>query len=411
MNTRVTHVCTLLVVGALGFAPAVAGTPQLGTDSAMLQHGASTEDALALVRRGDALAKGEAGPRDFVAALSLYRRAAALGHPKGLLRLGEAMVLGRGTALDPEAGLMLIEEAAAGGDGSAYLLLGEFYARGLGGWGERRRAVAAYERAAELERPVALIKLGDIYRDGLLVPRDTAKAAAYYRQAVAAGRRDALVPLGKGLAERKLGHQGSPAEGIATLRQAQAQGIAGAAAAYADCYLKGRGVPKNTRRALDILSAAMASGDIGAGRRLVALYRDGRKNGLPRNLPKAGSYLKAIEARLDPGNLQIERVLLQAAAASRRQDFDSVAADLRALPSGERFRAARQLRGVNPNLYVHVVQGLLKDLGYYNGQPTGQLSRGTVRAIARFCLARDTREVCTKGPMTPGVTDMLAAAF
>lgn len=321
------------------------------------------------------------------------------------------MVLGRGIPADVEAGLMLISQAGEDGDSTALILLGDFHARGVSGLSSRPLAIPAYERAAELGRALALVKLGDIYRDGRFVPKDPAMAVEYYRKAVAAGRSAALVPLGRGFAQRKFGRLGSRTDGIAMLKQADELGVPDAIVALSDCYLNGFGVPQDPRAAIDLLNAALDKGNVKAGQRLVSIYRDGYKRNIVRDLSKASGYLKRIEGKLDAASVLVEKLLLRAASASGPKSYGPIQEAFGSLPQTSWQTAIRKLRSVNPNAYIHMVQARLGGMGRYSGEASGTLSRQTTRAIYKYCLERETRSVCDRGPLSPGVTDVLSLIF
>ena len=369
------------------------------------------EQARALVIRGDAYAAGVDGPPDPKLAVEYYRKAAALDDPKGQMRLGEAMVLGRGVSPDIEAGLMLISQAAEAGDTNALIMLGDFHARGIPGLSSRPLAIPAYEQAAELGRALAFVKLGDIYRDGRFVPKDPAKAVEYYRKAIAAGRSAALVPLGRGFAERKFGRLGSRTEGIAMLKEADGLGVPDAIVALSDCYLNGFGVPQDPQAAIDLLKAALEKGNAKAGQKLVSIYRDGYRSDISRDLSKAAGYLTRVEGKLDPATFQVEKLLLRAASARGSKTFGPIQEAFGSLPQTSWQSAIRKLRSVNPNAYIHMVQARLGGMGRYSGEASGILSRQTMRAIYKYCLERETRSVCDRGPLSPRVTDVLSLIF
>lgn len=379
--------------------------------AAVLQLGSQAEEAKALTRLGDQYFEGLIVSRDMPLALQHYRRAADLGDLKAMMRLGAAMALGQGVAPDVKGGLNLINEAADAGDTTALLLLADLYAHGLAGPNLRDKAVVTYERAAALDRTLALVKLGDIYRDGRIVPEDADKAVAYYRQAIQAGRTGALVSLGRGFAEGKFGGLGSQAEGIEMLRQAGRQGVPDAVLALSDCYFTGQGVPKNPEMAVSLLRDALDTGNIKAGRRLISIYRDGRSKTISRNMSMAESYLRKIEDRLDPVGLQVERLLMRTSSASAKQTYVAIEHEFGKVPPAEHASLIRKIRSVNPNAYVYLVQSRLGSLGLYGETASGQLSRHTVRAMLQYCAQRELPEICSKGPMTGRVTEVLSTAF
>ena len=367
------------------------------------------DKATALTRRGEETTQAQVP--DYVAAVADFREAASLGGNRAKLRLGELMVLGRGTSRDAGGGLKLIREAADAGDGNAFLLLGDFYARGTAGPGRGSEAIAAYEAAAKLGRSLALVRLGQIYQDGKLVAANPQKAVDAYLAAAASDRPGALVPLGKALAEGRFPAYGKPADGINLLQQADAKGVEEAAVTLSDCYLNGTGVRKSPAKAIALLRKAAEAGNLQAGRRLVALYRDGRKHLVRRNRKAAIAQFASLRDRLDTHSQKVESLLLLAAATASRTGYRDVQSRLLDLRPADRPATVRKLRSVNANAYVYVVQSRLGSLGLYGGNATGTLSAATLRAINRFCREREARGTCRAGPLTIGVTELIATAF
>ena len=99
------------------------------------------------------------------------------------------------------------------------------------------------------------------------------------------------------------------------LEEAKSKNNPQAAVALAECYLGGFGTRRNAKAAMSLLREAADAGDPTAARKLVALYRDGHKSGVSRNLDKAREELTAVASKLDPATLQSEEILLEASAA------------------------------------------------------------------------------------------------
>jgi TPR repeat protein len=364
-----------------------------------------------LIALGDQLANGRGMPRDVAQAALLYQQAAELGDTVGKMRFGEALVFGRGVKVDTEKGVGLIRDAAEAQNSAAMVLLADLHMRGLLGQGERARAVGLLEEAAAKGQLVALVKLGGIYQAGDLVRADAGKAAAYYRKAIASGRADAMVALGRALVEGKLKGQGSPSEGIALLKQAQELDNENAVIVLSDSHFYGRGVRRNPKQAIELLKTASDAGNLKAGLRLVALYRDGRKRLISHNLRLATATLDGIAAKLPAAELKAERLLLRAAKPSSRAVYGELQTEFDSLPGESRSALVRRIRNTSRGLYIYLVQSELERLGIYKGAKHGSLSRGTVRAIQSHCIRYERPEICRKGPLSPRVVEVTAMAF
>lgn len=414
------HACSstrLMLSLAVALATFAAGHPEAQT--AMAQTGTSQtepstqnrDEAKRLVALGDQYARGQGVARDEAEAARHYAKAAELGDPAGMLRFGEALVYGRGVAVDRERGIGLIESAVRAGNTAAMVSLSDVIARGLAGRDNRQRAITLLEQAAEKGQAVAWVKLGAIYEAGKLTPKDSRRAAEYYQKAIAADRADAMVSLGRALAERRLKGQGTRAEGIALLRKAQERGNENAVIALSDAHFNGNGVPRSSKQALSLLTEGWKAGNMRAGSRLVALYRDGRGRILKPNPRRARMILDAIASKLPPQELRAERLLIATSEAMTRAEREAVRNEFTKLPAAEQAALIRRIRSANQNVYVYLVQEELRQQGLLEGRASGFLSQSTIRAIHKNCLIYETADVCRRGPLTSPVVDATSQLF
>ena len=161
--------------------------------------------------------------------------------------------------------------------------------------------------------------------------------------------------------------------------------------------------------ALKLLREAWTAGNMKAGPRLVAIYRDGRGSIKP-DRQLAEQYLAEVSSRLPPAESQIERLLMQVATAGPRQ-LKQIREEFYAIPIESRPAVLRRIPGANRNVYTFLVQYRLGEMKFYDGKLTGVLSRSTANAIYQFCIQHERPEVCGKGPMTPRVIEVTALAF
>jgi hypothetical protein len=296
---------------------------------------------------------------------------------------------------------------ADAGDASALVALGDMYARGDAGPVDAPTALAAYRSAAEAGNINAMVRLGAIYRDGTLTARDRGLAHEYFNQASDAGNPAARFALAKGYVLGQLGDRASSREGVAMLQQLDAAGVSDAVLVLSDSYLSGQnGERRDAKTALSVLDDAMARGNVDAGRRLVALYRDGRSRAVRRDLARAQQYFVEIRDGLDPDVLAAEQLLLGAAAASSVDEYASIRTTLSTLDANTRPVIVSKLRVTNPHVYVYLVQSHLKDEGAFSGTPNGRLNADTVRAISRYCAKIGTRDACIRGPISNQVVEL-----
>lgn len=413
LPTRLRHLLTVtLAFGSMALATGWAETAAAQAAVSQAQPSApEREEARRLVALGDKLAKAQDATRDESKAAEYFAKAAELGDSVGMLRLGEALVYGRGVAIDRNRGLDLIEASVASGNAAAMVSLSDMFARGLAGQGNRQRTITLLEQAAEKGQAVAWVKLGDIYDAGTLTGRDAVKAAAYYHKAIEAGRADAMVKLGRGLVEQRLAGQGSPAEGIALLKQAQERGNDNAVIALSDAYFNGAGVKRSRSQALALLSEAWAAGNVKAGTRLVALYRDGRSGNVKPDLKRARVLLAEVSPKLKPQDLQVERLLMAVKVAATPPRREAIGSELRLMPAADRPALVRRVRSADQNVYVYLVQHELRRAGLLKSEPSGRLSAATIRAIYQNCINYETKDVCRQGPFTPRVVEATSLLF
>lgn len=377
-------------------------------------HAAELGRTDAYLRIGDFHSQGVLAPVDLVRAYAAYKRGSEAGSNSATLRMAEMLARGHGISQDSERGLALVRELAETGNGSASMLLGQLLISGDVGAVDAAGAVAAFEAAAGTGRSEALLRLGEIFLDGVVVRLDRARALDYFERAVAGGNPFALYRLGRSFLEGRLGRAGTAAQGLALLEEARAVGVAEAVVGIADAHLYGYGVPQNPAAALDLLDAEAQSGNLAAGKRLLALFRDGSHDGnvtlVPRRPELARSYLDLIADRLDRSELLIETLLLEAAFAPSG-DYDFLDERSGELAPGDQESLLRNLASVAPNAYVHLLQFQLARIGLYTGPRSGLLDQPTITSMLRFCDLKSVGDQCRRGPLTSRSAQILSYAF
>lgn len=367
-----------------------------------------------LLRLGDLYYEGVAVDADFARAFTYYSQAAAAGSQTGKIRMGEMLARGQGTAQDVDRGRKLVEEVAVSGNAGALVTLGDLYARGDAGQMNPGKAVKSYEEAASLGNTQALMRLGDLYFYGRFKAPNPKKALDYYRRAAAAGNPYGQYGVGNILAGQMVRKAGTPEEGVKLLIQAQTAGVSGAIAAISDSYLFRAGAKPNITRALAILNEEMQKGDVDAGRELVAIYRDGKRNGrtllIKRNPPKARALYDQLKVKLSPGARTFEEFLLDVSVAppgKYREYYDR----LQKIHVRDRPSLVRQLRTINPGIYSYVVQAQLQRRGLLKGAPNGRMTANTVRVMRQYCGLIGTPYFCSNDPMSSQFSELLSYTF
>lgn len=368
----------------------------------------------AWLRIGDFWSEGTIVPVDLGKGYAAYEKAASAGSTSARLRLAEMLARGHGVAADPAMGLQMVRDEAEGGNATALLLLAELLLSGDVGAPDSAGAIAALEQAAETGRPEALLRLGEIYGDGIAVPPNSARAYDYLAEAVAMGHGFARYLLARGLTEGRFNRPGAQAEGLAMLEEALAAGTEEAVIGIANAHLYGYGLQQDPDAAIALLESEAAAGNLAAARRLLALFRDGSRDGdvvlVAPDAGRAQIYLAMITPRLGRGDMLVETLLMEAATV-RDGNFAALTGRIGELSPDDQESLLRNLVGVAPNAFVYLVQGQLRSIGLYDGPQHGLLDQPTISAMLRYCDSKQVGEVCRRGPLTSQSAQILSYAF
>ena len=140
--------------------------------------------------------------------ISMYRRAAEMGDPRGMHKLGVCYECGEGGLTKDEAkAVEWYQKAAEAGSVRAMCSLGFCYACGQGELTrDEAKAVEWYKKAAEAGEAVAMYYLGKCYEYGEGgLTKDETKAVEWYQKAAEAGDEDGMDRLGDAYAYGDLG--------------------------------------------------------------------------------------------------------------------------------------------------------------------------------------------------------------
>ncbi len=143
-------------------------------------------------REGLQQANGDGGPRDDVAAVACFRKAAEAGHAVAECSLGYMLEHGRGTARDEGGAVQWYRKAADRGDGIAQNNLALMLAQGRGTGRNDTEAVQWFRRAAQQGVPGAQTNLGLLLAQGRGAPADPVEALKWFLLAAAQGHASAI---------------------------------------------------------------------------------------------------------------------------------------------------------------------------------------------------------------------------
>ena len=404
----------LLTVLAVSSGDAAAQEDGSGAQPVLAAPESPKANPQALIRLGDLYFYGEQVPQDLEKAFGFYRQAAEAGSQTSRLRMGEMLARGVGVEQDIEAGRQIVGEIADAGSVRALVSLGGIYALGDAGPMNPGLAIQTYENAASQGYAQAMLQLGDIYRHGKFGSPQYLKAASYYRNAADMGDAYGLHSLGRLYVEGLARTAGSPAEGMKLLKEAERAGVAEATVSISDSHFYGYGVRRNAKKALAILSEAMKQGNIPATKKFIAAYRDGKRDGrirLVKKSPrKARELLQKNAYTFSPAEMVYEQFLMESSSA-RATDYGALFSRLRSFSARDQVRLIRNLRRVNPNLYVFALQSRLAELKAFKGKTTGHLSWSTTLAIHDYCRRTAPPYICRKGPMSDPSAKILSYTF
>lgn len=198
-------------------------------------------------------------------AISWFDEALQEGDLRAYGRIGQLYIsshIRQTRSADIKAGITWLSKGAVKGDGLSLFLLSDCFMKGEGVPPDRKRAVLLLEQAVEKGYAKAMWKLGSFYEKGLVVSKDFKQAGYYYKMAREHGFTDGLLhsPVQQDYLE-------------------------------AQNYLNGRGVKKDTKRALDILKLCAAKGVGKACRQLGEFFETNEEESV-RNAGKALLWYK-----------------------------------------------------------------------------------------------------------------------
>jgi len=181
---------------------------------------------------------------DYAAALEAWQGKAAQGDPEAMTNVGTLYNLGLGVKRDYDKAAEWYEKAAQLGFVLAQFNLGNLYYSGQGVSRDLKQAARWYLAAAQGGHAKAQFYLAQMYENGDGVEKNRETALSWYRKAADLELPDAQYELGRKLIfGDKV--EPDPAKGTDLVLKAAELKFAKAQILMADCYWRGRGVPKN----------------------------------------------------------------------------------------------------------------------------------------------------------------------
>ncbi|WP_375450504.1 tetratricopeptide repeat protein [uncultured Devosia sp.] len=386
-------------------AGAIATLERLGADG----------DAAAWVLAGDLLARGEVIRPDAAKAATLYQQASEAGSAAGAVRLADlyrnGSINGARLRPQPQNAVPLYEKAIALDDNSARRALSALLLRGAPGVpADAGRAVALLEDAAAKGDATAYQQLGVVFSSGDPLPADYERAVAAFAQSVSAGNPSARVRGNVAVANGPLAEVHGE-QAIADLQKAIGEGVPGAALELARLQIAGLVPGAGAGDVVATLQPAIDADNVAAIRFLIGFYRDGVGSIVEPNPAAATALISDKEQVLGRETAALERIYLAAKLPPTPAVFDKVNGDLELLTPPNAISAVMRLRGVSKNVYVHVLQTKLAELGLYTGKRGGTLDGKTIKVLQTFCEDAGIRSACDLGPLDVQASSAIARAL
>ena len=210
------------------------------------------------------LARATIASGDVARAVRLYRDAAGRGDVRAMVSLAQLTETGTGLPADPQAAVALYEEAAARGSPDAMINLAVTLFEGDGSTADRARGVGLLRRAADAGSAKAVFNLGVLAQDGAA---------------------------------------GDPATALPLFERAAQDGEHGGWRAAAILLDEGRGVPRDTERAANMLLRGSAEDDGTLNRQLTGAAEQWSRDTLAAvqaRLRAAGLYHSSVDGIAGP---------------------------------------------------------------------------------------------------------------
>lgn len=198
--------------------------------------------------------------RDPAAAAEWYRKAADAGNPGAQFRLAKLYEQGTGVKQDDSAAARWYQKAADQGFAQAQVDLGNLYMHGQGVEKDAAEAFRLYELSAAQGDPRGTHNLGICYRIGHHVAVDDQKAMELLFKGAIYGQLESYFSLGLLCAKNDLQTEPDYQEAMHWQRRALASGFERARYEIGVLYLHGRGVRKNSERALRLFRKSADAG-------------------------------------------------------------------------------------------------------------------------------------------------------
>jgi len=333
---------------------------------------------------------------DPVLGIELLTSLSEAGDASAAYELATAYRQGGPAIADPERARQIFQAMVDAGDARASEELGEMYRDGDGGPVDPEHAIELFSWAFANGRPEAARKQSDLLAS--LGRFAEARSVAVAR--VAAGEPDAQIELALADLGGTFGPASQPEEAQSVLRQISADPDLPTALRMLE-YLEERSLPVeiDISATMDVVRAAATEGDLMSAEAMIDLSR--QRPELFENALETRSMLLAElgSENLGSGTYFEETVRMIGETSPGSSGGPDAVATL-AAADGEGFRAGLLAAyEANRNLYVYLLQDVMRRQEIFDGSLDGVANASTVSAIMELCREGDIYGVCAVGPL------------
>ena len=261
---------------------------QLAVDNTTKQE----EDAEAYFQEGMQYYTRE----EYEQAVTLFKKAAMLGHASAQYQLGLCYYWGVGIQKDYTQATFVLRDASLQGDSRAQYLLGWCMYYGQGVERNVNSAVSLFMKSAEQNNSEAQCMLGVCYYDGNGFSQDYTQAVKWFRESAVQGYNYAQCLLGNCYYDGK-GVAQDYKQAISWYEKAAAQGNVNAQRMLGICYYYGKGVAPDPKQAFPWYEKAAMQGNRDAQLMLGNFYIAG--DGVKQDYKQAISWYKKAAGQGD----------------------------------------------------------------------------------------------------------------
>jgi TPR repeat protein len=250
---------------------------------------------------GAMLRDGIGTKRDPIEAKTWFEKADAQGLAIASLNLATCAYRGEGEPVDHRKAFLLASRGAERGNVAAAMVAAAMAWQGDGVPSDKSVAMRWYRYAADHGNVEAARWVGVQYSVGVAVPRDASLGLAYLKQAAQAGDPTSSAILGAYLANQHASWNGMT--GIQWLQHAAERKLPAAYSTLGYLYLRGQGVERDPRAALEMFSRGAQLGDPTSQAWLCAAYFPG--DGAMANPLLAARWCEAAAGNGNVGAMQV----------------------------------------------------------------------------------------------------------